>query len=84
MPRTVKENLTNILIIIVTGMGGFMGNQIISNQTEMQKDITAIKVSVGISNQKNIDQDSDIKRLQDAKSVVNLFKHEPIFTLQNK
>lgn len=78
-------NFTNVMLAIIGWLGILLGNQIISNQVEMQKDITAIKVSVGIGDQKNKDQDSDIKRLQDLRmSNKSLFKNEPIFTFNTK
>jgi hypothetical protein len=84
MPKSVQEQFTNILLFLVAAFGGVLGTTILTNQKEMQKDITEIKISIGIGNQKNIDQDDDIKRLKDVKGVVKLFKHEPIFSLENK
>lgn len=84
MPKTFKEQFTNWLLGLSVALGGTLGGLILNNQTEMQKDITAIKVSIGVGNQKNIDQDDDIKRLQDARGVVRLFKNEPTYFFENK
>lgn len=91
MAKTIQKQFTNILLILSMAFGGTLGTLILTNQSEMQKDITTIKVSIGIDKnkienieKKNDEQDRRLEQRQSISSNQKLFKHEPIFTLENK
>lgn len=91
MAKTIQEQLTNILLILSFAFGGTLGTLILSNQDNMQKDITAIKVSIGIDKNKieniekqNEKQENRLDKIQSISSIEKLFKHENIYTIKSK
>jgi hypothetical protein len=82
MPKSIKDNLTNILILLVTAFGGTLGAMILSRLDKQGEDIVLLKVYVGASKivedtnkEKNQEQDKEIEKLRNAKGIA-LFKHE--------
>jgi hypothetical protein len=88
--KTLKEQFTNVLLVLSMAFGGTLGTLILSNQDTMQKDITAIKVSIGVDKtkiedieQRNDKQDNRLDKIQGVTANQKLFKHEDFFILNN-
>lgn len=81
MSKNFKEQFTNWLIGIVAALGGFLGQKIIGDIGDLKKDVTELKVAIGIIQEKNNGFEKRFDNLG-ASNNTRLFKHEDFITLE--
>lgn len=70
-PSQVKDTLTekngiitNILMVIVIGVGGFFGDRIVNKLDELNQTINGALTEIAVIREINLRQEDDIKRLK--------------------